>query len=203
MGYPAPGRRTLGRVARAAQHGRVADVYRRTAGGERDDVIDGQVRRSVGGTEVARAPVTVLATPGAQHAGAEPLPGSRALQRVVPAPVGLPGVLGAATTSAAGDDTADRAQLHPRIVDGRGGAVYSPAVLGLRDQAALADQIASTTSNRLAWQDRGGVECHLNPPASGVNADSPRRLSAPTRTRTDRFRRPYALRGSGASRNGG
>src|SRR5690349_21192901 len=146
MGYPAPGRRTLGRVARAAQHGRVADVYRRTAGGERDDVIDGQVRRSVGGTEVARAPVTVLATPGAQHAGAEPLPGSRALQRVVPARVGLPGVLGA---------------------------------------------------------DRGGVECHLNPPASGVNADSPRRLSAPTRTRTDRFRRPYALRGSGASRNGG
>jgi hypothetical protein len=47
----------------------------------------------------------------------------------VPAAVGLSGVLGAAATSAAGDDTADRAQLHPRIVDGVGGVVYTPAVL--------------------------------------------------------------------------
>jgi hypothetical protein len=151
MGYPAPGRRTLGRVARAAQHGRVADVYRRTAGGERDDVIDGQVRRSVGGTEVARAPVTVLATPGAQHAGAEPLPGSRALQRVVPAPVGLPGVLGAATTSAAGDDTTDRAQLHPQIVRRLAGAVYSPAVLRLRGQSQTELAQRVTRSRAQGW----------------------------------------------------
>ena len=49
MGYPAPvGRRTLRRVARAAQHRGVADVERRTASGERDDVIDGQVARRGG-----------------------------------------------------------------------------------------------------------------------------------------------------------
>jgi hypothetical protein len=49
----------------------------------------------------------------------------------VPAAIGLAGVLGAAATRAAGDDTADRAQLHPRIVGGDAGAVYSPAVLVL------------------------------------------------------------------------
>ena len=109
------------------------DVERRTASGERHDVIDGQVGGSVGGTLVARAPVAVLATPGAEHAGAESLPGPRAVQGVVPAAVRLAGVLGAATTRAAGDDTTDRAQLHPQIVDGLAGAVYSPAVLRLRN----------------------------------------------------------------------
>jgi len=50
MGYPAPlGRRTLRRVARAAQHRRVRDVERRTARGERHDVVDGQVGGGVGG----------------------------------------------------------------------------------------------------------------------------------------------------------
>jgi hypothetical protein len=53
----------------------------------------------------------------------------------VPTAVGLPRVLGAATTSAAGDDAADRAQLHPRIVGGLGDLVYSLGVLGLRGQA--------------------------------------------------------------------
>ena len=135
MGYPAPvGRRTLRRVARAAEHLRVGDVERRTASGERHDVIDGQVAGSVGRTLVARAPVAVLAAPSAEHAGAEPLPGPRAVQGVVPAAVGRAGVLGAATTSAAGDDTADRAQLHPRIVGAMAGAVYSPGVLGVRDR---------------------------------------------------------------------
>jgi len=100
-------------------------------------MIHGQVARRMTGTLVASAPVAVLAAPGAQHAGAEPLPGSRAVQNVVPAAVGLPGVLGAATTSAAGDDTTDRAQLHPRIVGRMVGAVYSPAVLRLQGQPAL------------------------------------------------------------------
>ena len=91
LGYPTPvGRRTLRRVARAAQHGGVGDVERRTASGERHDVIDGQVGGGVGGALVARAPVAVLATPGAEHAGAEPLPGPRAVEGVVPAAVGLP-----------------------------------------------------------------------------------------------------------------
>ena len=146
---PRSRRRTLRRVARAAQHLRVGDVERRTASGERDDVIDGQVAGSVGGALVARAPVAVLATPGAQHAGAEPLPGPRAVQGVVPAAVGLAGVLGAAATRAAGDDTTDRAQLHPQIVGGLAGAVYSPAVLGVRGQERPA------TGVRSVWQGVG------------------------------------------------
>lgn len=116
LGYPAPGRRTLGRVARSAQHRRVGELVRRTTSRERDDVVNGQVRRWVGGAVVARAPVAVLAAPGPQDSGAEALPGPRAVQGVMPAAVGLPGVLGAATTSAAGDDAADRAQLHSAIV---------------------------------------------------------------------------------------
>jgi hypothetical protein len=56
----------------------------------------------------------------------------------VPAAVGLAGVLDAAATRAAGDDTTDRAQLHPRIVDRVAGAVYSPAVLRLRGHSVAA-----------------------------------------------------------------
>ena len=136
MGYPAPGRRTLRRVARAAEDGGVAEVERRTAGRERGDVIDRQVCGRVGRTPVARAPVAMLTTPCTEDASAEALPGSRAVQRVVPAAVGPAGVLGAATASAAGDDTADRAQLHPRIVGWAARAVYSPRVLRLRDHGS-------------------------------------------------------------------
>jgi hypothetical protein len=78
---------------------------------------------------VAGAPVAVFTAPGTEHAGAQVLPGPGAVQRVVPAAVGLPSVLGAATARAAGDDPADRAQLHPRIVGGVAGAVYSLRVL--------------------------------------------------------------------------
>ena len=79
------------------------------------------------------APLAVLTTPGTQHTGAETLPGPRAVQSVVPAPVGLAGVVSAAATRAAGDDTTDRAQLHPWMVYGVDDEVYSPAVLRLRD----------------------------------------------------------------------
>ncbi len=131
MGYPAPCRRALRRVARAAQHRRVGDVEWCTASGQRDDVVDVQVRRPVGGALVARAPVAVLAPPGPQHAGAEPLPGAGAVQVVVPAPVGLARVHRAATAGAARQDAADRAQLHPQIVCGVAGVVYSLGVLRL------------------------------------------------------------------------
>jgi hypothetical protein len=40
-------------------------------------------------------------------------------------------VLGAAATSAAGEDTTDGTQLHAQIVCGLAGGVYSPAVLDL------------------------------------------------------------------------
>jgi len=103
MGYPAPiRRRALRRVARAAQHRGVANVERGTASGERHEVVDGQVGGRMGRSLVAGTPVAVLATPGAEHAGAEPLPGTRAVQRVVPAAVRRSGVVSAATTRAAG-----------------------------------------------------------------------------------------------------
>ena len=46
-------------------------------------------------------------------------------------------MLGAAATRAAGDDTADRAELHAWMVYGVDDEVYSPAVLRLRDQAVV------------------------------------------------------------------
>jgi hypothetical protein len=133
-GPPVGVSRTLGRVTRATEHRAVADVERRTASGERDDVINGQVAGGMGVALVARAPAAALATPCSEHSRAETLPGPRAVEGVVPAPVGLPSVLEAAATRAAGDDTTDRAQLHPRIVDGVAGAVYTLAVLRLRGQ---------------------------------------------------------------------
>jgi hypothetical protein len=144
---------TLSRVARPAKHGAVADVEGRATGGERHDVIDGEVGSAVGWTLVARAPIAVLATPGAEHAGAESLPGPRAVQGVVPAAVGLPSVVSAAATRAAGDDTTDRAELHPRIVGGRGGAVYSLVVLRLRDQPPLREGIDDRQGGIGRWHD--------------------------------------------------
>ena len=151
---------TLRRVARPTEHGAVADVEGGAACRERDDMVDGQVGGPVGRAPVARAPVAVLTTPGAEHSGAEPLPGPRAVQRVVPAAVRLSRVLGTAATRAAGDDTTDRAQLHgasrmpagpcltpvtlactpfdiATSVPGEGGGVYSPRVLRLRSQAQV------------------------------------------------------------------
>jgi hypothetical protein len=61
-------------------------------------VINGQVARRMGVALVAEAPVSVLTTPGAEHAGAQPLPGARAVESVVPAAVGLPSVVSAAAT---------------------------------------------------------------------------------------------------------
>jgi len=90
----------------------------------------------VGGAAVARARVAMLTAPGAQHAGAELPPGPRAVQGVVRAAVGLPVVRSTAATSAAGDHTTDRAQLHTRIVGGLACGVYSPAVLRPRDHVS-------------------------------------------------------------------
>jgi hypothetical protein len=125
------------------------------------NVIDRQVGRGVGGAPVARAPVAVLATPGAEHAGAESLPGPRAVQGVVPAAVGLAGVLGATTTRAAGDDATDRAQLHTRIVGRRSGAVYSPAVLRPRDHV-------SPNPHRTSGMDRWSIPAGSSRRASRV-----------------------------------
>lgn len=86
--------------------GGVGDVVGRTASRERHDVVDGEVSSRAA---VARAPVAVLPTLGAEHTGAETLPCPRAVQGVVPAAVGL------------------------QIVCGRADGVYSAAVLRLRE----------------------------------------------------------------------
>jgi len=154
MGYPAPGRRTLRRVARPTEHRAVGDVEWSTADRERDYVIDGEIARGMGGTLVARAPVAVLATPGAEDAGAETSPGPRAVLGVVAAAVGRSCVGRAATAQPAGRNAAHRAELHHQhgpsratvltlvtlectpfdiamSVNRRGAGVYSPAVLRL------------------------------------------------------------------------
>ena len=117
-------------------------------------MIDRQVVGGVGVALVARAPVPVLTTPGAEDTGAEALPDPRTVQSVVAAAVRLTSVLGAATARAARQYGADRAELQrrpcPRAVPyltlvtlectpvdiamsvvEQGGAVYSPAVLHL------------------------------------------------------------------------
>lgn len=102
----------------------------------------------------------MLATPGAENAGAETLPGPRPVQGVVPAAIGLPRMLSAATARAARQDATDRARLHgwpvlcgaPRVtlecrrfdiessVGRVNAAVYSPAVLHLRSQPYVATE---------------------------------------------------------------
>ncbi len=67
----------------------------------------------MGGAAVARTPVAVLTAPSAEHTGAEPLPGTRAVQGVVSAAVGLACVGGAATAGATRQHAADSAQPHP------------------------------------------------------------------------------------------
>ncbi len=157
---------TLRRVARPTEHSAVGDVERSTARCERHDVIDGQVARRVGVTLVARAPIAMLAAPGAEHAGAEALPCPRAVHGVVSAAVGLAGMVSAATAGAAGRKAAHRAELHgPRrpcavsdltlvtldctpveiamSVSGRQSAVYSPPV-----QRLEAQRVAGLTPSR-------------------------------------------------------
>jgi len=104
--------RTLGRVARSAEHGAVADVEGCAAGGERHDVIGGQVASLMSVAPVARAPVAVLAAMPRDHPRAKTLPCPGVVEGVVPAAVRQSSVHGAAATRSACDDTADRAELH-------------------------------------------------------------------------------------------
>jgi hypothetical protein len=62
----------------------------------------------------------------------------------------------AAATRVAGDHTADRAQLHPQIVGGDSGAVYSPAVLGLRVHASAARSGCRHRGRCKCWRSRPG-----------------------------------------------
>jgi len=90
-----------------------------------------RVRRMLG--TIARADVAVLADVARDHPLGQSSPSCIRVDVMVGTDARAARMLAAASSRSARDDTADRAQLHPRIVDGPGGAVYSPTVLRLRD----------------------------------------------------------------------
>jgi hypothetical protein len=149
--------RSVGRVPRPTQHAGVGGIERRAAIDECQDVVERQVTRWMGrmlGT-VARALVAVLADVAADHPLRQASPSRVRMDVVVGTDTRQRRVLAAPTPGAAGDHTADRAELHPRpagdlaarptlvtldctpvdiamSVIGEGGGVYSPAVLHLQ-----------------------------------------------------------------------
>lgn len=113
---------SVGRVPRTAQHAGVDGVERRAAVGERLDVVERQVarwmRRMLG--TIARAHVAVLADMARDHPPRQAGPSRISVDVMVGTEARQARMLGAAPASAAGDNTADRAQLHrgyrPRAV---------------------------------------------------------------------------------------
>jgi len=91
-----------------------------------------RVRRMLG--TIARADVAVLADVARDHPLGQAGPSCIRMDVMVGTDARQARMLAAASGRSAGDDTTDRAQLHPRIVDGVAGGVYSPAVLRLRGQ---------------------------------------------------------------------
>ena len=81
---------------------------------------------------IARADVAVLADVARDHPLGQAGPSCIRMDVMVGTEARQARMLSAASSRSAGDHAADRAELHPRIVDGLAGAVYSPAVLGLR-----------------------------------------------------------------------
>ena len=105
-----------GRSHRSARRGRRALRQRQLRGAlpilQLDEgCIDRPGRGCTTTTEALQSGAS-LATPGAEHAGAEALPCPSAVQDVVPAAAGLPSVVSAATTRPAGQNAADRAEPH-------------------------------------------------------------------------------------------
>jgi len=125
-------------------------------------VIDGQVRRSMGGALVARTPVAVLTTPGAEHPGAQALPGPRAVERVVPTAVRLARVLAAPTTGVARQDAADRAQPHrvPR-------PVCVPCLTLVTLECTPVDIVMSVSRGRLGFYSPRVLRLGGQPPKMG------------------------------------
>jgi len=152
--------RSVGRVPRAAQHAGVGRIERRATIDERHDVVERQVprwmRRMLG--TIARADVAVLADVAGDHPLGQAGPSRVRMDVMVGTDAREPRVLAAPTPWSARDDATDDAELHPtragdlaarltlvtldcRPFDiatsvGRvDGAVYSPTVLRLGDQA--------------------------------------------------------------------
>jgi hypothetical protein len=94
------------------------------------------VRRMVG--TIARTDVAVLADVAGDHPLGQASPLRVRMDVVVGTEARQARMLAAASSRSARDDATDRAELHPRIVGGLAGAVYSLAVLRLRDSRARA-----------------------------------------------------------------
>ena len=141
--YPTPGidqPRAVGRVARATEHASVVRIERRAALDQCQHVVSGQITRRVGRMfgAIAWADPAVLPDVPIDHAPRQAGPARVGVNVMVGADARQAGMLAAASSRSARDDTADRAELHPRIVGGLAGAVYSLAVLRLRDSRARA-----------------------------------------------------------------
>ena len=81
---------------------------------------------------ITRADVAVLADVARDHPLGQARPSCIRMDVMVGTDARQLWMLAAASSRAAGDDTADRAELHLQIVGGQAGEVYSPAVLRLR-----------------------------------------------------------------------
>jgi len=162
--------RSVGRVPRSAQHAGVGGIEWRATIDECGDVVERQVtrrmRRMLGA--IARAHVAVLADVARDHPPRQASPSCIRVDVMVGTDARQARVLAAASSRSAGDDTADRAELHqarrrpaqrstnaaaaPRLtlvtldctpfdiatsVSETDAAVYSPAVLRLRDQSLV------------------------------------------------------------------
>ena len=171
--------RSVGRVPRAAQHAGVGGVERRATVDERQDVVERQVARRVRrmlGT-IARAHVAVLADVTSDHPLGHASPSRVRMDVMVGTDARQPWVLAASTPRAAGDHTADRAELH-----------------------ALAAPCRSTPPgccrSRASSGGRAGTTLRMTPSYRvnhvGVNATIERAFGIPNK-RTTRVRGPSAL----------
>jgi hypothetical protein len=141
--------RSVGRVPRATQHAGVGGVERRAIIDERQDVVKGEVtrwmRRMLG--TIARADVAVLADMAGDHPPGQASPSCIRMDVMVGTDARQARMLAAASSRSARDDATDRAELHPRIVGGLAGAVYSPAVLRLRGHARAAQTLDRSSND--------------------------------------------------------
>jgi len=107
--------RTVGGVPRSAQHAGVGRVEWRATVDERGDVVEHQVARRMRRMldTITRAYVAVLADVAGDHPLGQAGPSCIRMDVMVGTDARQARMLAAASSRSAGDDTADRAELHP------------------------------------------------------------------------------------------
>jgi hypothetical protein len=170
---------SVGRVPRAAQHAGVGRIERRATINERQDMVERQVTRWMRRMlrTITRAHVAVLADVTSDHPLGHASPSRVRMDVMVGTDARQPWVLAASTPRAAGDHTADRAELH-----------------------ALAARCRSTPPgccrSRASSGGRAGTTLRMTPSYLvnhvGVNATIERAFGIPNK-RTTRVRGPSAL----------